>query len=369
MTSRTLAAKKGQKHAAGRGSEQVYESLRQRVLTGKIAVGRFLPTEREMAEEHGVAHTTVRRAMDKLKAEGLIRAEPRKGYRVLDLANDPTRGCPVAYVRSEAAPSGSWDEFHRRVIGEIQAVADRRGWSLLTMGAGAGDPAGVVARLKAARAFSVILDTHDQGIVDAVRKARLPALMVDSWVEGVDLDSVMQDGHHGGMLAARHLAGLGCRRIAWFGPDERSAHEMDRFGGFAAGLFALGRAPDPELLFSSPEAEALAGARKVLAGPRRPDAVVALWSQYASALKQAADEAGLVVGRDFQMVGWCPEELYAAQYAPGFAAGAVPPPTVTWSIRTMADTAVARLAERRENPALPPLRVKVPVRLRPAGRG
>jgi len=361
MTSTAIAD--GSRFRTGRSSEQVYAFLRESILSGQAAVGQFLPTERQMAEEHGVAHTTVRRALGRLQADGLIRAEPRKGYRVLSLANDPARGCPVAYIRSDAQPAGSWDDFHRRLVGEIQTVAGRRGWALLTLGAGASGPSEVIARLKAARAFGVILDTDDEGVVRAVREARLPALMLDSWVEGCGMDSVMQDGHHGGLLAARFLAGKGGRRIAWFGPTDRNAHTMDRFGGFAAGLLGEGLALPPDLIFTAGESS-LDDARRMLAGPKRPDAVAALWQVYAPVLRRAADELGLTLGRDLQLVSWSPEEQYDGEYVPKFAGGPVMP-AVTWSIRAMAEAAVAVLVERRANPALPPLRVRIPASLKP----
>jgi hypothetical protein len=63
------------------------------------------------------------------------------------------------------------------------------------------------------------------------------------------------------------------------------------------------------------------------------------------------------------MVGWCPDELYDLDFAPAFR-GHEAPPAVSWSIRTMAEAALSRLAERRANPGLPALLVKVPVRLR-----
>jgi DNA-binding LacI/PurR family transcriptional regulator len=337
--------------------------MRESILSGEAAVGQFLPTERQMAQEHGVAHTTVRRAMGKLQADGLIRAEPRKGYRVLSLANDPARGCPIAFIRSDPGAPDQWDNFHARLVRELQTAADRRGWPLMAMGGGTLDPAGILARLKSARAFAVIVDTHDPETVRTVRESGIPALMLDSWIEGSGLDSVMQDGHHGGMLAARFLAGEGCRRIAWLGPTDRNAHTMDRFGGFAAGLLGEGVELTPDLIFGGSEAEAPAVARRLLAGRRRPDAVAVLWSGCARALKQAADEAGLVVGRDFRMVGWCAEELYDQDYAPAFAGGPVAP-AVTWGIRAMAEAAVAVLAERRANPGLPALRIRVPAGLR-----
>ncbi|MHC4917585.1 MAG: hypothetical protein ACYTGB_19085, partial [Planctomycetota bacterium] len=87
------------------------------------------------------------------------------------------------------------------------------------------------------------------------------------------------------------------------------------------------------------------------------------WHNLALAIKDAADELGLKLGRDLHLVGWCAEEAVDEIYTLVFGKAALPP-LVTWSVRTMAETVVARLAERRENPDLPALRVKVPVTLR-----
>jgi hypothetical protein len=55
-------------------------------------------------------------------------------------------------------------------------------------------------------------------------------------------------------------------------------------------------------------------------------------------------------------------EVYDTDYRPLFAGGRVPA-TVTWRVRTMAEAAMARLAERRFNPAMAALRVRIPMRL------
>lgn len=348
----------------GRTAEQVHASLRRKILDGAVSVGSFLPTERQLAAEFKVAHTTVRRAMAKLQYDGLVRVEPRKGRRVLGMANDPAQGCPVAYIRSATAAPEAWDEFHARLAGALQESADRRNWPLVAMGECLIQSAGVPARIKASRAWAVILDSNDPAAFAAVKDAGLPVLMVDSWLEGSGADSVLQDGHGGGIQACRSLAERGCRRIAWFGPKARNVHVLDRFGGFCAGLFEAGLPVSPDFLFTAAEDEVLAAARKLVGSRKRPEGVVALWTVYAAALARAAAEEGLVLGRDLHLVGWCPEELYGREYAPVFAGGR-PAPAITWSIRAMADAAMALLAERRANPGLPPLRVRIPAVLKP----
>jgi DNA-binding LacI/PurR family transcriptional regulator len=107
-------------------------------------------------------------------------------------------------------------------------------------------------------------------------------------------------------------------------------------------------------------------ARELLSRKDRPEGVISLWREEALAVKKAADELGLKLGRDLELVGWCPEELYERQWRAEFGRTR-PAPAVSWSMRTLAETALTRLIERRENPHLPALKVSVPVRLRLAG--
>jgi LacI family transcriptional regulator len=277
--------------------------------------------------------------------------------------NDPLRGCPLAFLNYHTEPAGNWGSFDDHLLSELKVAADARGWSLLAMAIGSISADEVIERVTAARAFAVALSTRDEQTVETIRRAGLPALMLDQWFEGADTDSVMQDGHQGGVLAARHLAGLGCRRIAWLGSMDRNAHSLARFGGASAGLMGEGLSLPPEMIHAVAEDGELEAARRMLSGPGRPEGVIALWQSYAFAVRQAADERGLAVGRDFHMVGWSSEETLESIYLPGLKGGPMPP-TITWSIRTMAETAVSRLAERRDHPGLPPLQIKIPVRLR-----
>jgi DNA-binding GntR family transcriptional regulator len=57
--------------------QQVYDTLRGRILDGRYAVGDKLPSEAELSEEHSVSAITVKRALDLLRADGLIVRRPR----------------------------------------------------------------------------------------------------------------------------------------------------------------------------------------------------------------------------------------------------------------------------------------------------
>ena len=64
-------------------AKQVYLVLRDRILSGAIGFGAKLPTENELAGQHGVSRVTVRRALGELARERLIERRRSAGTRVI----------------------------------------------------------------------------------------------------------------------------------------------------------------------------------------------------------------------------------------------------------------------------------------------
>lgn len=69
---------------SSRTEAPIYLSIRdviaQEIRAGHLTVGDRLPSERELAEQHGVARMTARKALGHLEAEGLIFRSERRGY-------------------------------------------------------------------------------------------------------------------------------------------------------------------------------------------------------------------------------------------------------------------------------------------------
>ncbi len=350
----------------GRSSAELSAKLRQDILDGKISAGGYLPTERELASNHGVAGMTARRALKALEAQGLITAEPRRGYRVMARAHDPGRGAPLAYVLAPHPGAQLWDDLHRALLAGFQQAAAARGWTLLAVGCEGLSFDQVVEQLRAARVCGAILDTPGRELIDAVLRAGMPAITVDDWREDLEIDSVVQDGFRGGLLAGKWLAERGRRRIGWIGPVGVSRQGLERFGGASAALAGAGIELPPEMrvVLDDPESpKGVEGARRLLSRKNRPDAVLALWQGCTASLVKAARELGLVPGRDFDMVGWSTDEDYERTFLPNFNGGPVPP-AVVWRVGTLARATIARLAELRAGPADAPTVIKVPTRLK-----
>jgi DNA-binding LacI/PurR family transcriptional regulator len=333
------------------------------ISTGGVDVGDLVPSVRELSREQGLAPKTVHRALKVLAAEGLLASEPGRGYRVLRRAAPRGGTGPIAYLLGQDPTLLKPGEFHDQLLAGFRAAASARGRSLLALSHHGRTVDELVEELKSVDTGGVALDTTRRDLIAAVKDAGLPAVMVDAWVEDAGVDCVMQDGFLGGTQAARYLADKGCRRIAWFGPLGVEPHSRDRLGGAVAGLLSLGLDLPPEMRIPATVADQSQRAHELMSGPKPPEGIIALWLEFALELKRAADARGMVLGRDYELVGWCAEELYEHRWLPHFAGRPVAP-AVSWSIATMAQTAVARMNERRENPKLAPLRVKVPTQLR-----
>lgn len=67
-----------------RAAEHAADHLREAILSGELAPGTDLPAERELSERLGVSRLTLRSALARLEAEGLVRPVHGSGTRVLD---------------------------------------------------------------------------------------------------------------------------------------------------------------------------------------------------------------------------------------------------------------------------------------------
>jgi LacI family transcriptional regulator len=344
--------------------------LRARISAGEVVGGQFMPSVRELARVHGVSKLTAGRALKMLEKEGLVVSQPRRGYQVLAAAGDPDKGLPLAYVftGSYEVGSGSDDAFAQRCRREFENAAAARGWSLLIVRFDRERPEEAVNQLRSARVCGAILDNIEPALVARLAEIGMPWVLIDNLAEDLAADAVVQDGAMGGVQAAGYMARRGHKRLAVLSPEVEGSDPQipDRLGGVMGGLARagadLGSVTRVEAPLGRPE-EAKRIALKLLKGARRPTGIIAPWQDLTAAVAEAADELGLKIGKDFDLVGWCSSEEFQAgllKRLPGGAEIAV----VTWSIAEMAELAVAQLMQRRANPRLPAAHLRVRTHLR-----
>ena len=348
----------------GRKAAAVADALRKQIAAGTLISGAFMPSVRTLALDFRVAKVTLNRALKDLEQDGWVVAHPRHGYRVRMGAGAPDRGLPIAYLNvSRHAVGAGQDEFHQPLLLAFQRVAARRNWSQLTVATDGLSAGEVVEQVAASNARGAITNGIDRAVLQRLRALGIPTVVIDAWSLGTVTDTVLQDGPLGGMQAAVWLAERGHRRIGWAGPTTHAIQAIERWGGAVAGLHQHGLAISPEWVARNVHMRNIEEVQALLARPERPSAVIALWANVAIATARAAANLGLRLGRDLELVGWATAEEYDS-YETSFPDGSVPA-TVIWRIETLAEIALARLAERRAHPQLPLARIILKTRLRP----
>jgi GntR family transcriptional regulator / MocR family aminotransferase len=123
---------------------QVYEGLREAMLTGRLARGARLPSSRALAADLGVARNTVLQAFDQLRSEGYLHGRRGGGTRAREVIPDLLLTVPRAARTGKASsrPSRSTEASRsgsasRTAPGAARQVSllSRRGQSLATTGA------------------------------------------------------------------------------------------------------------------------------------------------------------------------------------------------------------------------------------------
>lgn len=134
-----------------KAASQVADALRDAILTGGIGVGDALPSERDLARDFSVNRSTVREALHRLEAWGLV--EIRHGDTTR--ARDVLASAGLQVLPALLAPAGQLDVRLLRDLLEIRAML--LGWT-----------AGKAARSDAPR-------ERLRGLVVALEAARDPA--------------------------------------------------------------------------------------------------------------------------------------------------------------------------------------------------
>ncbi len=108
-----------------------------------------------------------------------------------------------------------------------------------------------------------------------VEQRKIPIVLIDRWIEGLNVDCLLFDNVSGAYLATQHLIQQGHKRIAFFSLPRRLTPGHERAEGYDLALREAGLSFDPSLVveggFKAQEAYVLA--KQILEMPVPPTAV------------------------------------------------------------------------------------------------
>jgi len=308
-------AKKSARGEASRGEASRGEALRGEASRGKRVTSRVKLTITDIAQLAGVSKKTISRVINqepyvnkttRARVEAIIaehgyRPDPqarglalRRSFLVGLIHDNPNS----QYV--ENIHLGILDALASRGYELVIRPCDRRSPTFLD------DMRGFVERL---RLFGVVLTpsvSEDDRLAKLLESADCPYVRITCAALDTPARLVLTHDWHGAAAAARRLAELGHRRIAYISgpPLFRSSHE--RREGFVGVLaeYGLELAPDLTILGAYTYESGLARGRELLARPDRPTAIFAGNDEMATGVYGAAHELGLRIPDDISIIGF-----------------------------------------------------------------
>ncbi|HRU07031.1 MAG TPA: substrate-binding domain-containing protein [Candidatus Brocadiia bacterium] len=308
-----MARREGGEGRLGPVARRVLETLRRRVMHGQYAPGALMPAERDLAAELGASRMSVSRALGRLAAEGIVEQRTGVGTRVLPGAAERLPPGRVAVVRPAQRGRAS-SEGTMILQGVLDGLArQQRAFDLLAVGeegtASGGEnalPRKELGGLPLRYGGAVFVEAmFREAILDWER--RKAPVVVANMEQDLEACATWVDHAKVARSAVELLAAMGHRRIGLVATDPRVAFYAKTLAGFREAMGRLGLAVNEHWVAFTPASSALDAygvAKRMLKGRGRPTGIVAGRDSHAEGVCRAAEEMGLVVGRDVSVVGF-----------------------------------------------------------------
>lgn len=308
----------GSKQKSGSGYKYlaVAERLEGEILSGRRSVGARLPSERQLAVQHGVTIMTVRGALQVLADKGLISREQGRGTFVAIPGAPESAGPavkPIGLIGLDPDPGSrpnsiNWQVCLRRLQGVVDGTA-QLGLPIQTRADPDGN--GPVSRLLAGLERFSGLVLHEESLPESVLlslyERAIPVVAINCYLDVGYCSRIHVNSRLGATLAVRHLVGLGHRRIAILVGDPARLSMGERLQGYRDALAAHGLPLDEDLVLIEPRGwpqDASDATRRLLALPDPPTAIFAASDYRAIGVLEQLERSGISVPEAMAVVGF-----------------------------------------------------------------
>ncbi|HEY0867749.1 MAG TPA: LacI family DNA-binding transcriptional regulator [Fimbriimonas sp.] len=204
---------------------------------------------------------------------------------------------------------GESTPFESVIIDGVVAEAGRRGYNLMLYSATAEDEGERAAGMVDRRidGLIVVVPHDDSAPLQECERQGIPTAAILARPQAATI-TIRSDDYRGGLVAVRHLLGLGHRRIAHLYGRETVVTSEPRYQGYRQALCEAGVEPAPELClpgdFTSQKGRESTVRWLELPPERRPTAIFAANDLSAHGAIDAIHAAGGKVPDDFSVVGY-----------------------------------------------------------------
>ncbi|MEF3306325.1 GntR family transcriptional regulator [Paenibacillus sp. GYB003] len=251
--------------------EQIFEEVKRRIVSKAYGPGERIPSEKQLADEHGVSRITSKKALELLAGEGLIVRKPGKGSFVAEPESGGTDEAAVPDRAGKARPTVKtagkpemttigliMTDFGNSygtglVYGMESASRERDCFLVLRRSFGVPDQEEQSIRqlLQLGVDGLIVLPAQGEYFNAEILKLvirKFPLVLVDRHLKGVAAASISTDNAAAAQKATEYLFGLGHERIAFVSPPPADTTAVEeRIEGFIRAHAERGVAVDRTL--------------------------------------------------------------------------------------------------------------------------
>jgi DNA-binding LacI/PurR family transcriptional regulator len=250
-------------------------------------------------DRDGISDSTRRRILDTARSLGYERPTSRN--------SGSTSIVSVVIERLPVTPTS--DPFNKPILAGFERVARQAGYRMALEFVGPSDEPEVGRWARNTTAGLVILGGGDLSPdwVQAAAESDVPVVMVDHFVPGLELPTVVPDNICGAYSATRHLLEAGHRRIGFIRGPSKYWTLSERLAGYLLSMQQSGGTIDLDLIpprISHGEEKGNGEMQRLLALREPPTAVFAVSDKTAIGAYRAVMEHGLSIPDDISIVGF-----------------------------------------------------------------
>ncbi|SFL49281.1 LacI family DNA-binding transcriptional regulator [Geodermatophilus ruber] len=310
----------------------------------------FPPTSWTVARAAGVSQSTVSRALrgDPRVREATRRRVDQAARRLGYVPNSLASGLVSRSTGTVAViVSDLTNPFFPSLLTPVHDELQLLGYRVVLLTERTDLPTGqeTLRRLLDRSVDGVLVTTATLGsrFAGELQRRGVPMVLLNRYIDGLDVDRVVSDNHGGALSGTRHLLELGHRRIAVVRGPANTSTSRDRLAGLQEALAAAGLVLDPALVREGTYSHqsGYQHARELLRLPTPPTALVCGNDVVAFGALDAALSLGVRVPQDVSILGFDDIPMAAWEV---FSLTTLRQPT-----GDMARAAVRMLAERIEH--------------------
>jgi LacI family transcriptional regulator len=204
--------------------DEVKRRLGQYILEGRFPEDQVLPTINQMARIFNVSPKTVQKAVNALRAEGVISSKRGVGLFIRPVAVRKGKGRRIGFLHSNSDEYLKGHPYPGQMIDALRKELAKHGLSLVPFAVNDSSRMALAETIERNNFSALMLfEIDNEALILELRQLRMPMVSIDYDVYRHGISSVVFDNVFGTFLATRHLLQREHERITFLRPRLRNA--------------------------------------------------------------------------------------------------------------------------------------------------